>query len=149
MPELPARPDLNQLRRQARELLRAAATGEASAVARLRAVSDRVTLSSAQLAIARDYGFLVPNPGPSAITRPSMIAVRRANSSRHNQPGMSANCARSGRHNSTGTPFRRGHFGLSRRHQIQCTTRSALSAHEQLDIQSLNSLRQGILRYCL
>ena len=57
MPELPDRPDLDQLRRQARELLRAAASGEPHAVARLRAVSDRAVLSTAQLAIAREYGF--------------------------------------------------------------------------------------------
>jgi hypothetical protein len=57
MSELPDRPDLDQLRRQARELLRAAADGEARAVTRLRAVSDRVTLSAAQLAVAREHGY--------------------------------------------------------------------------------------------
>jgi hypothetical protein len=57
MPELPDRPDLDQLRRQARELLRAAADGQPPALARLRAFSDRVTLSAAQLALAREYGF--------------------------------------------------------------------------------------------
>ena len=57
MPELPDRPDLDQLRRQARELLRAAVDGQSRAIARLRAVSDRVTLSVAQLALAREYGF--------------------------------------------------------------------------------------------
>ena len=56
MSEFPDRPDHEQLRRQARELLRAAADGEPSAVTRLRAVSDRVTLSAAQLAIAREHG---------------------------------------------------------------------------------------------
>jgi hypothetical protein len=57
MPELPDRPDLAQLRRQARELLRAAAKGEPAAAARLSAVSERVTLSAAQLAVAREYGY--------------------------------------------------------------------------------------------
>jgi hypothetical protein len=57
VPELPDRPDLDQLRRQARELLRAAISGQPDAVARLRAVSDRVMLSTAQLALAREYGF--------------------------------------------------------------------------------------------
>jgi hypothetical protein len=57
MPELPARPDVDQLRRQARELLRAAANGEPGALGRLGAVSGRVTLSAAQLAIAREYGY--------------------------------------------------------------------------------------------
>ena len=56
MSELPDRPDLDQLRRQARELLRAAADGEPRAITRLRAVSGRVTLSAAQLAIAREHG---------------------------------------------------------------------------------------------
>ena len=56
--QLPDRPDIDQLRRQARELQRAAALdGDAGARRRLRAVSDKVTLSTAQLALAREYGF--------------------------------------------------------------------------------------------
>ncbi|HKA03369.1 MAG TPA: ankyrin repeat domain-containing protein, partial [Acidimicrobiales bacterium] len=54
---LSERPDLAQLRRQAKELHRDAAVGEADATARLRAVSERVSLSAAQLAVAREYGF--------------------------------------------------------------------------------------------
>ena len=57
MRELPDQPDLNQLRRQARELHRAAARGEGAASERVHAISPRVTLSSAQLALAREYGF--------------------------------------------------------------------------------------------
>ncbi len=57
MSELPGRPNLDQLRRQARELLRAAADGEPSALTRIRAVSGRASLSAAQLAVAREYGF--------------------------------------------------------------------------------------------
>jgi ankyrin repeat protein len=57
MPRLPAYPDLDQLRRQAKELLRAARSGNADAIARLRAVSETVTLGAAQLALAREYGF--------------------------------------------------------------------------------------------
>jgi ankyrin repeat protein len=57
MTELPARPDLGQLRRQAKDLLRAARAGDPAAAARIGAVSDRVTLSAAQLAVARQYGF--------------------------------------------------------------------------------------------
>src|SRR5580693_5519366 len=57
MSELPGRPDIDQLRRQARELLRAAADGESAALARVRAFSGRVSLSAAQLAVAREYGF--------------------------------------------------------------------------------------------
>ncbi len=57
MPRLPDRPDLDQLRRQARELLRAAVGRDQAAVARVQAVSGRITLSAAQLALAREYGF--------------------------------------------------------------------------------------------
>ena len=57
MSQLPDHPDTDQLRRQARELHRAAAGGDPHALERLRQVSDKVTLSAAQLVIARDYGF--------------------------------------------------------------------------------------------
>lgn len=57
MSNLPARADLDQLRRQTKELLRAARGGDAAAVARIRAVSHRLILDSAQLAVAREYGF--------------------------------------------------------------------------------------------
>jgi ankyrin repeat protein len=57
MPTLPARPDLDQLRRQAKDLLRSARSGEVAAADRIRAVSDRLTLTAARLAVAREYGF--------------------------------------------------------------------------------------------
>jgi uncharacterized protein len=57
MPDLPARPDLEQLRHQAKDLLRDARAGDAGASARITAVSDTVTLASTQLALAREYGF--------------------------------------------------------------------------------------------
>jgi hypothetical protein len=57
MSQLPARPDLDQLRRQARELHQAARDGDARSLRRLRQASGTDTLSAAQLAIARDYGF--------------------------------------------------------------------------------------------
>jgi hypothetical protein len=57
MPDLPERPNLDQLRRQARELLRAAADGEPAALTRIHAVSGRLSLSVAQLAVAREHGF--------------------------------------------------------------------------------------------
>jgi hypothetical protein len=57
MSVLPDHPDLDQLRRQARELQRAAQRGDAGALRRLRNVSDKVTLSTAQLAVAREHGF--------------------------------------------------------------------------------------------
>lgn len=57
MPDLPSRPDLGQLRNQAKDLLHAARAGDSEQLARIQAVSDRLTLSSAQLALAREYGF--------------------------------------------------------------------------------------------
>jgi ankyrin repeat protein len=57
MPYLPAQPDLDQLRNQAKDLLDAAQRGDSEATARISGVSDRVILSSAQLAVAREYGF--------------------------------------------------------------------------------------------
>lgn len=57
MPDLPPRADLDQLRRQAKSLLQAGRHGDAVAVARLNAVSDRLILNSALLVVAREYGF--------------------------------------------------------------------------------------------
>ena len=57
MADLPAKPNLGHLRRQARDLLRAAQAGDTRATDRIRAVSDALTLASAQLAMAREYGF--------------------------------------------------------------------------------------------
>jgi hypothetical protein len=57
---LPERPDLAQLRRQAKELQRAAAAGDPRALRRVDAVSPperRTTLATAQLALAREHGF--------------------------------------------------------------------------------------------
>jgi ankyrin repeat protein len=53
MTSLPARPHLDHLRRQARDLLRAARSGDSAAAARI----DELTLAAAQRAIAREYGF--------------------------------------------------------------------------------------------
>jgi hypothetical protein len=55
--ELQARPDLDQLRRQARDLLRAAGAGDDDALARLRQVAAPRTLAGAQLVLAREHGF--------------------------------------------------------------------------------------------
>ncbi len=57
MPELPSRPHLDHLRHEARQLLRAAQAGDPDALRRINAVSKRVNLSAAQLAIARQYGW--------------------------------------------------------------------------------------------
>ncbi len=55
MRSLPDKPDLAQLRRQAKELLRAAQAGDQGAGERIREVSNR--LSAAQKALAREYGY--------------------------------------------------------------------------------------------
>jgi ankyrin repeat protein len=59
MTTLPSKPNLDQLRHQARDLLRAARAGEREASERIRSVSgsEQVTLAGAQLAIARGHGF--------------------------------------------------------------------------------------------
>src|SRR5207247_82796 len=57
MPTLPPSPSLDQLRHQAKELLRAAHAGDGAAISRIDAVSDQLTLAAAQLALARAYGF--------------------------------------------------------------------------------------------
>ena len=57
MPTLPENPDLDQLRRQAKELVRAARGGDPGALARIESVSGEFTLAAAQLAIAREYGM--------------------------------------------------------------------------------------------
>lgn len=58
---LPPRPNLDQLKRQAQELLRAYRGGDASAIARVTAhypgAPDALSLTEAQLVIAREYGF--------------------------------------------------------------------------------------------
>jgi ankyrin repeat protein len=57
VPRLPANPNIDQLRHQARDLVEAARRGDADARARIAAVSSELTLAAAQLAIAREYGF--------------------------------------------------------------------------------------------
>ena len=83
--QLPARPSLDHLKNQAKDLLRQHAAGESSSAQRLREFhpklhnatdqeifSTRLNLSDAQLAIAREYGFAswtrlkhhIEKPGP-------------------------------------------------------------------------------------
>lgn len=57
MASLPDRPDMAQLRRQAKELYRSAAGGDPEGIRRLRAVARHNTLNAAQLALAREHGF--------------------------------------------------------------------------------------------
>jgi hypothetical protein len=56
VPTLPENPDLPQLRRQAKELLRSARAGHPAALARLAAVDAPPGLTGAQLALAREHG---------------------------------------------------------------------------------------------
>jgi ankyrin repeat protein len=62
-PSLPARPSLDQLRKQAKDLLKAYRAGDPPALARFqahhpRAISEkRVALADSQLVLAREYGF--------------------------------------------------------------------------------------------
>jgi len=79
MSQLPDRPDADQLRRQARELHRSALGGDAAALRRLREVSGKVTLSAAQLAVAREYGF------PSWPRLKAEVDRRRAEARQHAQ----------------------------------------------------------------
>jgi ankyrin repeat protein len=53
---LPEHPDLDQLRRQAKELLRGARASDPASLQRLSAVSAPLTLAGAQLAVSRGYG---------------------------------------------------------------------------------------------
>lgn len=60
--DLPARANLEHLKKQAKELLRAAESGDADAIARLRGQAGRpgdtpLKLADAQHAVAREYGF--------------------------------------------------------------------------------------------
>jgi len=54
---LPEFPNLTQLRRQAKELLRKVRAGDTAATGELATFSDRVDLSAAQLTLARRYGL--------------------------------------------------------------------------------------------
>ena len=55
MSELPEHPHLDQARRQAKELLHAAQSDDAAALARLGAVAAPLTLAGAQLTLARPH----------------------------------------------------------------------------------------------
>jgi ankyrin repeat protein len=57
MPDLPVRPDLEPLRRQAEDLLDAARAGDPDATGRLARASGPPTVADARQAVARSYGF--------------------------------------------------------------------------------------------
>jgi len=79
MPDLPARPNLEQLRHQAKDLLRSAKSGDAEALERIGAVSDRPTLATAQLAVARFYGFASWTKLKREVERRSILDARDLN----------------------------------------------------------------------
>lgn len=54
---LPERPNLDQLRHRARDLLRRAKAGDSPSVQRLSTLGKGATLAAAQLVIAREHGF--------------------------------------------------------------------------------------------
>ncbi|HZU71981.1 MAG TPA: GNAT family N-acetyltransferase [Acidimicrobiales bacterium] len=74
MSSLPERPDLRQLRRQARELLRAAGAADEAALRRLAAYGVPIKLSGAQLTIAREHGL------PNWAALRSLVQQRRTTS---------------------------------------------------------------------
>ncbi len=86
MADLPAKPSLDHLRRQARDLLRAAQAGDTTAAGRIRAVADALTLASAQLAVAREYGFA------------SWTRLRDEGHRPHREPGPSGGSILRGQH---------------------------------------------------
>lgn len=90
MKHLPDRPDLDQLKKQAKDLLAAYRRGDAQAIARFRealpaaagkddqAIADlALRLHDAQSCLAREYGF------PSWVELSSFAAVRRARAADH------------------------------------------------------------------
>jgi hypothetical protein len=78
MADLPAKPSLDHLRRQARDLLRAARAGDTTAAGLIRAVADALTLASAQLAVAREYGFASRTRLRDEVTARTVSLARQA-----------------------------------------------------------------------
>ena len=97
MADLPARPSLDHLRRQARDLLRAAQAGDTAAAGRIRAVSDALTLASAQLAVAPDAAGRRRRPqrphrrgGRARRLDPAALRGRRCGQPAHHQAAAGA-----------------------------------------------------------
>jgi len=78
MPCLPPHPDLDQLRRKAKDLLRTVQRGDTDAVVRLHAVSGHLILDSAQLAVAREYGFASWARLKTEVDRRAILDTREA-----------------------------------------------------------------------
>ena len=77
MTDLPARPSVDHLGRRARNLLRDAQAGDGTAIGRIRAVSDALTLASAQLTVAREYGFASWGPRSRPRSPPARLDLAR------------------------------------------------------------------------
>lgn len=78
MTQLPPRPDLDQLRRQAKERLRAARDGNDEAKRWINADASPLTLSTVQLRMARDFGFRSWAKLRLEVARRQMLDVRDA-----------------------------------------------------------------------
>ena len=89
MADLSARPSLDHLRRQARDLLRAARAGDRTAAGRIRAVADALTLASAQLRVR----LRQPDPAQVKVTARTASLARRGSILR----GPASVTARAGR----------------------------------------------------
>ncbi|MGB3736522.1 MAG: ankyrin repeat domain-containing protein [Ilumatobacter sp.] len=76
MSMLPPRPDLDQLRRLAKDRLKAARAGDHQALDWINAASAGVTLSAAQLRLARDHGFASWPSMQLEIARRSVLDLR-------------------------------------------------------------------------
>jgi hypothetical protein len=91
---LPERPDLDQLRRQAKELRRSVLAGDGDAIERLLRYADvdpaTVTLSTARLVIAREFGFASwPRLTEALTTGPGELSVAPGLGTGSPQPSVS------------------------------------------------------------
>src|SRR3989442_550496 len=88
---LPSQPNLEQLKNQAKDLLKSLKSGEADAIQRMRENHPRrsaasepemhaaeLSFSDAQLVLAREYGFASPELAAYAIERGAVVDVHAA-----------------------------------------------------------------------
>jgi hypothetical protein len=88
MPYLPARPDLEQVRHQAKDLLREGNNADANALRRIPAVSDRLILASTllaqepELAVSRMVHWADHRLGANSLNSPERAPANRPPSTR-------------------------------------------------------------------
>ncbi len=85
---MPERPNFEQLRHQAKDLLRAATAADDEALERIRRVSDRLNLTSAQLALARENGFPSWATLKKAVESDKALGVQPLLSGKHRQEAI-------------------------------------------------------------